>query len=91
MPLSAPDVQRVRQRETEWVRMEGWAGGRDLETAGECDEAWRKKTVNEAFLEAQRDYPPQKNLWAFFKPNGPTRKTESNLEEFVSERKGRRQ
>lgn len=58
MPLSAPDAQRVRQRETEWVRMEGWAGGKDFdrrqvrETAGERDEAWRKKTVNEAFLEA---------------------------------------
>lgn len=30
------------------------------ETAGECDEAGRKKTVNEAFLEASRDYPPKK-------------------------------
>lgn len=46
--------------------------GRDLETAGESDEARRKKTVNEAFLEAHRDYPPQreekkkKNLWPLF-------------------------
>lgn len=71
MPLSAPDVQRVRQRETEWVRMEGWAGGRDLETAGECDEAWRKKTVNEAFLEAQRDYPPQKIFGPFSSQMAP--------------------
>lgn len=30
------------------------------ETAGECDEAGRRKTVNEAFLEASRDYPPKK-------------------------------
>lgn len=52
--------------------MEGWAGGRDLdgkqvrETAGECDEAWRKKTVNEAFLEARRDYPPKKKSLGLF-------------------------
>lgn len=50
--------RQFRQRETVWVRMEGWAGGGDCdrrevrETAGERDEAWRKKTVNEAFLEA---------------------------------------
>jgi len=39
----------------------GWRGGQQgeiviegkvRETAGECDEAWRKKTVNEVFLEA---------------------------------------
>ena len=50
--------QRERQNGCGW--MEGWAGGRDCdrrqvrerETAGERDEAWRKKTVNEAFLEA---------------------------------------
>lgn len=64
--------------------MAGWAGGRDLETAGECDEARRRKTVNEAFLEARRDYPPQrKNLWPLFLR---TRKTESNLDEFDSEK-----
>lgn len=40
------------------MRVEGWAGGRDWDrkevrkTAGERDEAWRKKAVNEAFLEA---------------------------------------
>lgn len=64
--------------------MEGWAGGRDLETAGECDEARRKKTVNEAFLEAQRDYPPQKKIFGLFFLR--TRETGSNLDEFVSEK-----
>lgn len=74
--------------------MERRAGGRDLdrkqvrETAEECDEARRKKTVNEAFLKTQMDYLPPPPIKIFGEPNGLTRKTESNLEEFVSERRG---
>lgn len=71
--------------------MEGWAGGRDCdrrrarETAGERDEAWRKKTVNEALFWKLEGiiHPKKKIFWAFLQPNALSRKTESDLDGFV--------
>lgn len=56
-----------------------------METAGERDGAWRKKTVNEAFLGSSKGLSRKggENLWAFFffffKPNDLTRKTARDL------------
>lgn len=41
--------------------VDGWVGKKEsVRDSMRCDEAWRKKTVNEAFLEARGDYPPKK-------------------------------
>lgn len=56
-----------------------------METAGERDGAWRKKTVNEAFLGSSKGLSRKEKkkeylgLFFFFKPNDLTRKTARDL------------